>query len=41
VVRHGVNAHHIIEALYKALGRALAEAYAPAGTVRSTKGAVD
>ena len=41
VVRHGVNAHHIIEALYKALGRALAEAYQPAGTVRSTKGAVD
>ena len=41
VARHGVNAHHIIEALYKALGRALAQAFEPAAMVRSTKGAVD
>ena len=40
VVRHGVNAHHAIEALYKALGRSLAQAYQPAERVRSTKGPV-
>ena len=40
MVRHGLNSHHMIEALYKALGRALFAAYRPAATVRSTKGSV-
>ena len=43
-VRHGVNTHHMVEALFKALGRALAAAYAPAGGTtasRSTKGRID
>lgn len=42
--RYGENAHHMIEALFKALGRALGEAYAPrAGegiASMSTKGAI-
>ena len=40
-VRHGVNAHHMVEALFKALGRALAAAYAPSAAVMSTKGHLD
>lgn len=38
-VRHGENAHHMAESLFKALGRSLGAAYGPAdGRVRSTKG---
>ena len=40
-VRHGINAHHMVEALFKALGRALAAAYAPSGGAMSTKGRID
>jgi imidazoleglycerol-phosphate dehydratase len=39
-VRHGENAHHMVEALFKALGRALAGAYAPATGGMSTKGRI-
>ena len=43
LVRGGENAHHMAEALFKALGRALRQAYAPAegGAVASTKGTID
>lgn len=40
-VRRGVNSHHMVEALFKALGRALAAAYAPSAAAMSTKGRVD
>lgn len=40
-VRRGVNTHHMVEALFKALGRALAAAYAPSAAAMSTKGRVD
>lgn len=40
-VRHGVNTHHMVEALFKALGRALAAAYAPSRAAMSTKGRID
>lgn len=40
-VRRGVNAHHMVEALFKALGRALAAACAPSTAAMSTKGRVD
>ena len=37
--RRGVNSHHMVESLFKALGKALKQAYSPAGPlVRSTKG---
>ncbi|MEI8095486.1 MAG: imidazoleglycerol-phosphate dehydratase HisB [Spirochaetales bacterium] len=39
--RYGENAHHMVEALFKALGKALAQAYtlrAPGSVVPSTKG---
>jgi imidazoleglycerol-phosphate dehydratase len=39
--RYGDNSHHMVEALFKALGRALAQAYAkraPGSVVPSTKG---
>ncbi|POQ98503.1 hypothetical protein AU468_12995 [Alkalispirochaeta sphaeroplastigenens] len=36
--RYGLNGHHLAEALFKATGRALGEAYLPSGVVRSTKG---
>ena len=37
--RRGENSHHMVEALFKALGRALATAFAPReGAVASTKG---
>ena len=39
-LRHGANAHHMVEALFKALGRALAAAYAPSRRAMSTKGRV-
>ena len=39
-VRRGANSHHMVEALFKALGRALAAAYAPSGRAMSTKGRV-
>ena len=39
--RHGENAHHMIEALFKALGKAISIAYAPAAeSEMSTKGSV-
>jgi len=41
VVDYGENAHHMVEALFKALGMALARAYAPRGGLRSTKGTLD
>jgi len=38
-VRYGTNGHHMAEALFKALGKALAQAYAPRkGQILSTKG---
>ncbi len=40
-IRRGVNSHHMVEALFKALGRALAAAYAPSAAAMSTKGRVD
>lgn len=40
-VRRGVNSHHMVEALFKALGRALAAAYAPSAAAMSTKGRID
>ena len=40
-VRHGYNTHHMVEALFKALGRALAAAYARSGGAMSTKGRID
>lgn len=39
--RYGENAHHMIEALFKALGKALGSAYAPSdATGMSTKGVI-
>ncbi len=39
--RHGENAHHMIEALFKALGKAISVAYAPAAkSGMSTKGSI-
>jgi imidazoleglycerol-phosphate dehydratase len=39
--RYGENAHHMIEALFKSLGKAIAAAYAPAGDAgMSTKGVI-
>ena len=39
--RYGENAHHMVEALFKALGKALSEAYSPAGDKgMSTKGTI-
>ena len=41
VTAHGRNAHHVAEAAFKAVGRALAAALAPRGTmVNSTKGSL-
>ena len=37
-VRSGLNTHHMIEALFKSFGRALAVAVEPVTTLRSTKG---
>ncbi len=41
IVEHGENSHHMVEALFKALGIALSRAYTPRGGVRSTKGLLD
>lgn len=38
--RRGENGHHMAEALFKALGKALAQAYAPAGREMSSKGRI-
>jgi imidazoleglycerol-phosphate dehydratase len=38
--RRGENSHHIAEAVFKALGKALAEAYSPSGAKMSTKGRI-
>jgi imidazoleglycerol-phosphate dehydratase len=41
--RYGANGHHMVEALFKALGKALAEAYAPrdgGSAAMSTKGVI-
>jgi len=40
IVRRGVDRHHIVEAGFKALGRALSQAIVPAERIASTKGAV-
>ncbi len=40
-IRYGDNAHHMAEALFKSLGRALRIAVAPAERVVSTKGILD
>jgi imidazoleglycerol-phosphate dehydratase len=39
-VIRGVDRHHIVEAAFKALGRALAQGLSPARDIASTKGAV-
>ncbi len=39
-VKRGENGHHMAEAAFKALGRALAEAYAPDGREMSSKGRI-
>lgn len=38
--RAGENSHHMAEALFKALGRAVSQAYAPAGGEMSSKGSI-
>ena len=40
-IRYGDNAHHMMEALLKSLGRALRVAVAPSERVLSTKGILD
>jgi imidazoleglycerol-phosphate dehydratase len=39
-IRRGENSHHMAEAAFKALGRALSEAYAAGGQEMSTKGRI-
>ena len=39
-VRRGENSHHMAECAFKALGRALSQAYAPVGDDMSTKGRI-
>ncbi|HOO33575.1 MAG TPA: imidazoleglycerol-phosphate dehydratase HisB [Thermotogota bacterium] len=34
----GINAHHIIEAAFKGMGKAFSQAFEPAVTIQSTKG---
>ena len=41
LVEYGENAHHMVEALFKALGMALHRSYTPREGVRSTKGRLD
>ena len=38
--RYGENAHHMVEALFKALGKALGQAYATKDSEMSTKGVI-
>ncbi|MBN2509543.1 MAG: imidazoleglycerol-phosphate dehydratase HisB [Spirochaetales bacterium] len=38
--RYGSNSHHMAEALFKALGKALNQAFAPADAIESTKGSL-
>ncbi|MBN2737217.1 MAG: imidazoleglycerol-phosphate dehydratase HisB [Spirochaetales bacterium] len=43
ICRHGENSHHMIEALFKAFGKALSQAYTPmqgGGEAMSTKGSI-
>ena len=40
-VRYGLNSHHMVEAAFKALGRALAAAYTRGAATVSTKGRLD
>lgn len=43
VARYGLNSHHMTEALFKALGRAISQAYQPKsgdGSAMSTKGTI-
>jgi imidazoleglycerol-phosphate dehydratase len=39
-IRKGENSHHMAEALFKALGRALEQAYAPGDAAMSSKGRI-
>lgn len=39
-LRYGANSHHLAEALFKALGLALSQAYAPSKGEMSTKGTI-
>jgi imidazoleglycerol-phosphate dehydratase len=39
-IRRGENSHHMAEAAFKALGRAIKEAYAPSGEEMSSKGRI-
>jgi imidazoleglycerol-phosphate dehydratase len=39
-IRRGENSHHMAEAAFKALGRALKDAYAPSGDEMSSKGRI-
>ena len=41
IIEYGENSHHMVEALFKALGIALQQAYTPRPEVRSTKGILD
>lgn len=40
ICRYGENSHHMLEALFKATGRALGAACMPVAAVRSTKGSL-
>ena len=40
-IRCGQNSHHMVEALFKALGKAIKQAYAPDEAVQSTKGTIE
>jgi imidazoleglycerol-phosphate dehydratase len=39
-VRRGENSHHMAESAFKALGKALKQAYAPEGMEMSSKGRI-
>ena len=38
VLRYGENSHHMAESLFKALGKAIQQAYGRSGTLQTTKG---
>jgi imidazoleglycerol-phosphate dehydratase len=40
LVRHGENSHHIVEAMFKALGKAINMAYKKHSMILSTKGVI-